>query len=235
MKKMVLGAVAAAALAVTAGQASAEGLIPDGRIAAGPIHNSWNGFYIGAGVGGGAMVTDVKENSWFGSSNFDGIGGEGAFGTVSVGFDRQIRPRWVLGVFADYDFGSGVSTDVSTHSWFGSSHSSIDQTYAWAVGGRLGYLVNPATLVYGTGGYTETELKSLGDSQKFTGWFAGAGIETMLRDHWSLKLEYRFSQFDDVKFGNDCFGLSVEPSEQTARLVLSYKFGDVIHRGGLKD
>ena len=51
-------------------------------------------------------------------------------------------------------------------------------------------------------------------------------METFLRQNWTLKLEYRFSQFDEkTVFENHCLEETDQPSEHSARLVLSYKFG----------
>ena len=218
MMRLILGV--AAALLLTVAQAAADGLPSKGHVkgvtAAAP---NWTGFYVGVGIGAGAVVSDVSFNR--GSRELfglDGIGAEGVFGTVTVGYDRVIRPGWVAGVFADYDFGSNISTDIS-------HLGSIDLDHAWSIGGRAGFLTSPSTLVYGTVGYTQAEFDFFGaTSETFDGFFVGAGIETLLRQDWTLKLEYRYTQFDDVKFGDpDCFNIGFEPSSHTARLVLSYK------------
>src|SRR5687768_13277781 len=120
--KRYFGGVAAAFMLFTAGQAAAEGLPPTSRIAAPvPVGPNWNGFYLGVGIGAGSVVHDLSasctnEYCWGSTTdtlNFNGIGGEGVFGTVTVGYDRVIRPGWVAGVFADYDFGSNISADIS--------------------------------------------------------------------------------------------------------------------------
>jgi outer membrane immunogenic protein len=240
MKRYILGV--AAALCLAAGPAAADGLPSKSHVkaphtAVGP---NWNGFYIGAGIGAGSVTHDtsvsvsdygipIRSSSEGGDGGsfelfgLNGVGGQGAFGTITIGYDRVIRPGWVLGVFADYDFGSSISTDVSLFG-FGAS---IDQNYTWAVGARLGFLANPGTLIYGTAGYTETEFDFLGlKTQDFGGYFVGAGIETFLRDNVTLKLEYRYAQFDSENLLPDFLpiGLDVEPTMHTARLVLSYKF-----------
>jgi outer membrane immunogenic protein len=221
MKRLILGV--AAALIFTAGQAAAEGLPPTSRIRGPePVAPNWTGFYLGVGVGAGAVVHDLSVgccgHEIFG---LDGLGGEGFFGTVTVGYDRVIRPGWVAGIFADYDFGSNISTDVRI---FGES-GSIDHNHSWSVGGRLGFLANPSTLVYGTAGYTQAEFDFFGVTSKtFDGYFVGAGIETFLRQNWTLKLDYRFSQFNAETFDLG-YCVDLEPSSHTARLVLSYKFG----------
>jgi outer membrane immunogenic protein len=162
-------------------------------------------------------------------------GGEGIFGTVALGFDRVIRPGWVAGAFVDYDFGSTISS--------GSGSFSIDHNYSWAVGGRLGFLANPSTLIYGTAGYTQAEFETSPQSFKsptFAGYFVGAGIETFLRENWTLKLEYRYSDFgsETINELEDCWdkGSDLDPSTHTARLVLSYRFGHRTAGGGsIKD
>jgi outer membrane immunogenic protein len=245
MKRLILGV--AAALLLSAGPAAADGLPSKGRVAApvaaGP---NWNGFYVGLGIGAGAVVHDLSGSAFYDYQNpevaaanavplasfgFDGIGGEGLFGTITVGYDRVIRPGWVAGVFADYDFGSNISTDVSLSIFDERASASLDHEYSWAIGGRLGFLTNPGTLVYGTVGYTQAEFDYFGLlSKTYSGYFVGAGIESFLRDNWTLKLEYRFSQFNAETLASGYVdGLSLrledEPSMHTARVVLSYKFG----------
>jgi outer membrane immunogenic protein len=240
MMRLILGV--AAALFLTAGQAAADGLPSKGRVKAAEPAFNWNGFYVGLGIGAGAVVHDLSASAIYndgyeGTSvpiaalGFDGIGGEGVFGTITVGYDRVIRPGWVAGVFADYDFGSNISTDVSLSIFNLQGSASLDHEYSWAIGGRLGFLTNPGTLVYGTAGYTQAEFDYFGLlSKTYGGYFVGAGIESFLRDNWTLKLEYRFSQFDAETLasgssGHLGFSIEDEPSMHTARLVLSYKFG----------
>jgi opacity protein-like surface antigen len=212
VKRLTLGV--AAALTLGAGQAAAEGL-PSRSAVRGPEvagTTSWTGFYIGAGIGGGAQALSLRPTP--GTSDF---GGEGGFGTVVLGYDHLIGPRWVAGVFADFDL-SEISGKFAS--------LNFDHNYSWSVGARLGALVNPTTLLYGTAGYTQAEFELSGflnDVNAFEGYFVGAGIETFLRENWALKLEYRFSDFgEDQVLASGNF---LDPSLHTARLVLSYKLG----------
>jgi outer membrane immunogenic protein len=238
MKRLILGV--AAALLLSAGPAIADGMPTKGSIksapaAAGP---NWNGFYLGVGIGAGALVGDKPDYNYNGYefANYE-LGGDGVFGTVTVGYDRVIRPGWVAGVFADFDFGSGISSDSDF--WNGRSRGepnrfSLDHDHSWAIGARLGFLTAPGTLVYGTAGYTQMEIDAdspalgLSHSTTFDGYFVGAGLETFLRDNWTLKLEYRYSNFGSETLlspSEGPFGVDFDPSMHTARLVLSYKFG----------
>jgi outer membrane immunogenic protein len=189
----------------------------------------WTGFYVGAGIGAGAMVNDVDINggALFGA-DVDGLGGEGILGTVQAGYDRQIGHRLVRGVFVDYDF-SGLSTDIDVR--FGNTKASadIDLDHMWSVGGRIGYLVNPSTMLYGFLAYTEAnfDAPSFGgalDIDDFQGYSVGVGLETQLSGNWFLKGEYRFTQLDSEDIIGGGNGVDLEPSIHTARAVLTYKF-----------
>jgi outer membrane immunogenic protein len=204
---------------------------------------SWTGFYIGVGVGGGASVTDlsvnVEEYRYLEAKSFDGdydsnsfelfgldgIGGEGVFGTVQVGYDRQLSSHFVLGAFVDYDF-SDISTEIRASNGRESFSTDLDLDHMWSVGVRAGFLTSPDTMVYALVAYTQGEYSA--DDFDFDldvdGWSVGAGIETRLSDNLTLKGEYRFTQFDEenvLEFGP--LSVDVEPSVHTARVVLSYR------------
>jgi outer membrane immunogenic protein len=227
--KRQLSALAAALCLVSAGEAMADGNARRGAAAA-SVPSSWTGFYIGIGGGSGAVVHDLSLDV-LGAVNvlsFDGIGGEGAFGTVLVGLDYQIHPAIVMGVFADYDL-SGISTDVSAFG--GLFTSTLEHKHSWSIGGRLGLLTSPRTLWYGTLGYTQAEFdltSTIGslDIPEFRGYFVGGGVESQLGGGFALRAEYRYTQFDSETLFSipGILDLSLEPSMHTARVTVSYKF-----------
>jgi outer membrane immunogenic protein len=217
MKKTILAL--AGAVALLSSSALADGMAGNRTAASAP---SWTGLYVGAGIGAGAVVHDI---SLFGGAfSLDGIGGEGAFGTVIIGYDRQLTSNIVAGIFVDYDF-SNISTGLS----FGPFSASLDHKNSWSVGARLGMLTSPTTLWYGTAGYTQADFEidtnffGTIDLPEFKGYFVGGGVESQLRGGWGLRAEYRFTQFDDQDFGIPF--LNVETSMHTARLALTYKWG----------
>ena len=249
MKRLVVGV--AAAVIFTAGQAAAEGLPPTSRIRGPePVGPNWNGFYVGVGIGAGSLVAEkslYKQlceregycGPWVPSevvpiSNTE-YGGEGIFGTVTVGFDRVIRPGWVAGVFADYDFGSTISSE--------SGSFSIDHNYTWAVGGRLGFLANPSTLIYGTAGYTQAEFEANGPGSSSLRRLRATSSGLASRPSCartgpsSLSIATRTSDSETVDGLEDCWdkGADLDPSTHTARLVLSYRFGHRAEGGSIKD
>jgi outer membrane immunogenic protein len=228
MKRLILGV--ATALILTTGQAGADGLPHKGHVKAPDAVPNWTGFYIGGGIGAGAVVHDLSvSEDGYNVLNFDGVGGEGIFGTIIVGYDRVIRPGWVAGIFADFDF-SQIATDLSVSHYF---NASLDHSHSWSIGARLGMLTSPWTLWYALAGYTQAEFdfsSSEGSyglrSPTFDGYFVGGGVESILRGNWSLRLEYRFTQFhSETVFDYDYTRIDLEPSMHTARLLLTYKFG----------
>ena len=226
--KKICGSIAA--LCLLSGQALADGYARAPGVPCCAMAPSWSGFYLGAGVGAGAVVNDVTFGlPAVGSGvSSDGIGGQGIFGTALVGYDQQLGSSFVVGILADYDF-SNISSDFSALGLFSAS---LDHKRSWSVGGRFGFLSSPSTLWYGTAGYTQAKFdidSSVGslDLGEFNGYFLGAGVESRLGGGWALRGEYRFSQFENetVFAVPGVVSIDFEPHMHTARLALIYKFG----------
>jgi len=225
MKKLILGFAGAAALLTT--NALADGMA-NPKAACCEASRPWTGFYIGAGAGSGAVVHDLSINApGVNILSFDGIGGEGIFGTVIVGYDRKLTSSIVAGIFFDYDF-SGISTDLSVAG--GLFSASLDHEHSWSVGGRLGVLSSPSTLWYGTIGYTEAKFdlsSTIGslDLPDFKGYFVGGGVESQLHGGWAIRAEYRYTQFDSETVARlGPVNIDLEPSMHTGRIALTYKW-----------
>jgi outer membrane immunogenic protein len=70
---------------------------------------------------------------------------------------------------------------------------------------RAGFLADDKTLIYGIGGVTlaQFEARNLADNSFYqleesfvaSGWTAGAGIERKLGSNWSVRAEYRYTNF----------------------------------------
>jgi len=119
-----------------------------------------------------------------------------------------------VGLFADYAFGKidGTVADIT---------SSIDNQ--WAIGARLGYL-RSSTLWYATAGYTEADwqvqISTRSANKTLNGYFVGLGVEQAFSPNLSLKLEYRFSNYDEVP-GTLAFDSEIN----SIRLGLNWKLG----------
>jgi outer membrane immunogenic protein len=254
MRKLATVA-AIAALSGGAGTAVAADLggMPEPMAPPPPILLNWSGFYLGLGVGGAAVSSHAKTIEGYGESygpilgdaylstrDVD-LGGMGALGTIQLGYDYQFpASRWVGGLFADFDWASasgeesaltlknGSLVNAYNIPYSPSGNIKVDFENDWTIGGRLGYLWAPGTLLYALAGYSQGQASVNGnfpihhtvaglpsaysyvpfsDSVTSGGWTAGVGMETHLRDNWFLKLEYRYSQYGGGTVANYNTGL----------------------------
>jgi len=229
MKKLVL---ALAAMAAFTGSAVAADLarkaLPPPPPPPPPVA-SWTGCYI-AGSGGYGLFdneTSAIDTSFGVRTPFlpsHDQGGRGWLAGGGGGCDYQFglgggggifgTGQFVIGFLGDYYWSDmrGDRASVLGGSFF-TAQEKVDRQ--WAVGGRIGWLVNPNTLTYFSGGYTEAHLNGVGDffsaspafnlgvglpGQTVKGWFLGSGIE--YQSGWfpglTWKTEYRFSEYDRV-------------------------------------
>jgi outer membrane immunogenic protein len=134
---------------------------------------------------------------------------------------------------------------------------------SWAVGGRFGFLSSESTLWYGLAGYTQARITGEaghdfagfflpqseyggGYQYRWSGWrdgvVLGAGVETLLTDAISLKMEYRYTNYKSFRGygGSDLPIIIIDPPfgevEQRARFdpevhsirgVVSWRFGNL--------
>ncbi|MGV3552640.1 outer membrane protein [Rhizobium sp.] len=176
---------------------------------------SWNGAYVGLGVGGGSLQSDfgiVGVPAARGSKNFNG-------GLVSgfVGYNYQIE-SFVIGVEGDFSYNWNERT-------FGKLGGAVDMgsDMSGSLRGRVGYAMDSA-LIYATAGWTATNgyVNSLGveRSRTFQGWTAGAGLDFAVTDNVFLRAEYRYSDFASKNIG----GLKIDPDQHTAIIGVGFKF-----------
>jgi len=257
LKTLVMGA--AAALLMTS-NAVADGMPRRAAKAPGVVccEPNWTGFYIGVGIGGAFVHHDHSANfsyDDYGTTKVLNLwdldaGRSHAFGTVTVGYDHMFSGHWVAGLFVDYDFGNGDNHHRLPNTILGDLRHSDDHKHAWSIGGRLGFLSSPSTLLYLSTGWTQvsidrdfsmsyegTELLRRSFDKERDGWFVGAGIETQLgwlHSGLSLRGEYRFTRLDDDHRRLDltevyCEGCRLDLDRDTdvhsVRVVLAYKFG----------
>ena len=215
---------------------------------------SWTGCYVGADVGGAwprqsAAVTPsaaVNQGALAGDLTNTGsvIGGSYA------GCNDQFIPAWVVGVEGDFSWtkldeaasGPNLFPNGAPAGAGGVAVSRSLDSLASARA-RLGWVVVPNLLAYGTGGAAWARTNSTGldvlntgasfataFSNTQTGWVAGGGIDwAPWSNNWILRFEYLHYQFsgvssvvgDPINFVNFGFGdLKVD----TVRAGASYKF-----------
>ena len=189
---------------------------------------NWSGLYVGIGGGVGANVHELSSLLLPGVS-LDGIGGEGVFGEITLGYDYMVSPRFLIGGLVDAHVGN-IETTLEIPGLF---DASVSDTYGFDAGIRLGYLVTPTTLGYVLGGYAwqkaELDIEGEGFDWDRDGYFIGAGLETAISGNWTLKTEYRFTQFGSTNILEDLGApdgfLDTETSRHTFHIGANYRFG----------
>jgi outer membrane immunogenic protein len=234
--KIKTTALAVAVVAMLAGGRAAADGMPSMSLKDTPVAPIWSGLYVGAGMGYGHLV--AENNYWeptFASS-WKGEGAAGGLATFALGIDRQLRDRYVAGLFAEYDLSSIEITYEDTVT----PQQKFRVRRAISVGARAGYLLTPATLLYISGGYTWADGKSDryfditsgavtypgATSVDLEGPFAGIGMETQMGERLALRGEVRYVMFRDVVTNDQPsvpFTDSFHANLLTGRLVLVYK------------
>jgi outer membrane immunogenic protein len=201
-----------------------------------------------------AVNSSVVNDFLVAPASFGAAAAAGASGTVpsgnrsgfigggQIGYNWQLSSAWLVGFEDDIQGISGngkgtlnKSTALGAGGLFGNPDvvtTSITSTnkldYLGTVRGRVGYLITPSFLVYGTGGLAYGGVKastaitqSNNDcsftpvsciqpataaggavSQTLAGWTAGAGLEWMFIRQWSAKVEYLHYDLGSVTFAN---------------------------------
>jgi high affinity Mn2+ porin len=169
----------------------------------------WTGLYVGAhaGFGRGSSTAVLADPATSTTSNSFG----GMIGGVQAGYNYQLPSGMLLGVEADISFPNYLTSN-SVVSSLATVRSDVTEQwdYVGTARGRVGYVAGP-WLVYATGGLAWAgerflNTPAIGSDEKTLhtrlGWAAGGGVEYAFAPHWSVRLEYLYSQFGkaDITF-----------------------------------
>lgn len=139
--------------------------------------------------------------------NGDSEGREGFSYGALLGYDIQ-NGNIVYGI-------DGEITDATTKSRSYNEVTAGDRFSVEAgrdlyIGGRLGYVISPAAMIYAKGGYTNARVESryqpntgadseLVDKADLDGFRLGAGLEYKLTPTAFVKGEYRYSHYGEIE------------------------------------
>lgn len=190
----------------------------------------WTGWYLGASAGG-----RFNKDTWTGTG-FDipavpalltSRDNPHDFSSTSArlglygGYNWRVQQMWVVGLEADIAWANNKKTSAgSIPGLITATTDSVEMKDGWDGGlrARLGYLITPSTLLFGTGGVSwmksEPSISCAGiaifswctgsniatfrtDSVSKTavGWTLGGGIETIVMPNWLLRGEYRYTSY----------------------------------------
>ena len=192
----------------------------------------WTGFYLGAHAGFGrgsssAVLTDPAITTTRGPFG-------GMIGGLQAGYNVQLPSGVVLGLEADITFPNYLTSNSIVALLATPRSEVVEQLdYSGSLRGRLGY-ASGHWLAYATGGLAWAgerfvNTPAIGSEEKELnvrlGWAAGAGVEYAFAPHWSLRLEYLYSRFEnaDIRFPS-ATQISSSLDLQSIRVGLNRKF-----------
>ena len=245
------------------------------------VVSDWTGFYIGGSIGGrwtdNSWNTTCQETGFpgnpscivfadrFATNNPQSFNSSAFRASIYGGYNWQVT-SWVVGVEGDVGWADNKRTNagipgVESPTVVGApglDTSTVRTTWDAGLRGRVGYLVTPNVLFYGTGGVAFAHVEATSHcgtlfavgwcgiaanigrtdttSSDRVGWTLGGGVEAMFASNWLLRGEYRYADFGNVGFTQlagptsnvDAFTASVKYRTHTALVGLAYKFGGPI-------
>ena len=186
-----------------------------------------------------AAPTPAGSNLFF-LPNGNALGSAGGVvGGAQVGYNFQFN-QFVLGVETDFQgtsiSSSGNNAPLTLYQSPVSSNyltpvgaltgSNVDLSWFGTVRGRVGYLITPTLLIYGTAGFAYGQVDAWGFSNTSTGWTAGGGVEWMFAPHWSAKAEYLYVDLSSNGGANNGWniGYNFQPAINVVRAGVNYHF-----------
>lgn len=153
---------------------------------------------------------------------------------IGAGFDFAAGGV-VLGVEGEYT-DSSAKTGFDNGDFEGFGFGNVKAGRDLYVGGRVGFIAAPSTLIYAKAGYTNarfdvlasdgtTELKSNFDTD---GYRLGAGVEQAISENTFAKVEYRYSHYKEgeidypVGVDSDRFDLDLDRHQVVASVGLRF-------------
>jgi outer membrane immunogenic protein len=218
MKKFAVAAAAVVAMSLPAVAADMPTKGPAAPVV--PTPYNWTGFYAGVSVGWGWTSQDVTfpfpSGNQITSASIDT---DGAVFGGHIGYQYQIG-RWVIGAEASLSAFIDRHREEATCAFplpFQDRCDAWGPKNIWTAGGRLGYAVADPWLIYVSGGYAETEVKTgirFGsttapplpnaaplalDDTHHSGWYVGGGVEYGLTRTVWLGLDYQHFDFGSTR------------------------------------
>jgi outer membrane immunogenic protein len=237
-RQILLASVGAIAIAGSAFAADLPYRGPPPVYAPPPPIFTWTGIYIGGQVGyawGSDPIDEV--DTVFDHNAFFNDKPNGVIGGAHLGYNLQIA-QWVAGLEGSVDGTSLHGTRTSAGPLVVTMSTRPD--VQGSIRGRVGVAFD-RVLIYGTGGAAFSGITnnySLGfpfflsesDTKTRTGWTVGGGLEYAVTNNWSIRAEYRYSDFgrspdfpfSSITFGNVSFTHHLTESQVQAGF--SYKF-----------
>jgi outer membrane immunogenic protein len=196
MRKIVCAAVLAACFSSPAFAQNFGGLRVEG-------HGGWD--HVKADVDATDGVSSVS-----GSGSEDGV----VYG-VGVGFDAPMGGQFIVGVEANFD----LSSTKRCGEILGGDRGCAKVKRDYDVGGRLGLILSPMAMIYAKAAYANGKARVTYDdgaggtfagSKSKGGVRVGAGVEFAFATNLYGKVEYRYTNYQNVRFTDGTAALSID-------------------------
>ncbi|HTV34581.1 MAG TPA: outer membrane protein [Methylocella sp.] len=182
---------------------------------------TWTGIYVGGQIG---YAWSSGSNQFTGYDPFSGVGlatsvggsPNGVIGGANVGYNYQIN-QWVVGLEGTVDGTSLSNTGVASLPILGgtfgvnaNSQANIegsirgrvgiawDRALIYATGGVAFGGFNSNYSIYGTDALGEAFSGSASTSTTRVGWTVGGGIQYAITNNWSVRAEYRYTDWGSI-------------------------------------
>lgn len=259
MRRFVAAALASTALAMPAMAADLAPYVKSPVV----VPWTWTGVYFGGDVGGAwsdntATFTPLPSPTAFGAfgalPTSGNTGGSAFAGGFYGGYNYQFSPSFVAGIEGDWTGmrATGAYNQLAVAPGGGvlvGSSVAMNSEVEWAatLRGRLGYLIWPNLMLYGTGGGAWGKIQYAGNfndgvaysagaqfNNTSSGWVAGGGLEWAPFTGFGLlfRVEYLYYDFSSGQsaiatapgFTTPSGFTWTAPKMSVARFGMSYKF-----------
>ncbi|MFI4960809.1 MAG: outer membrane protein [Hyphomicrobiales bacterium] len=198
---------------------------------------SWSGCYVGANAGGAWMNNNYRDAITL--VDVSSYSASGFIGGGQVGCDFEAMRQWVFGMQGLFDWGNFEGSGPLSSLPVNTEHTRV--SWLWSMTGRVGFLVQPAALVYVKGGGAwvhEHHFETMSNDPNYLaealvnriGWTAGGGFEYMVTTNWSAFLEYDYMGFGGHFTNFNCpactLNFEIRQNMQQALFGLNYRFGN---------
>lgn len=197
-RKLTLLASAAVLTFALAGQANAT--------------DRFAGFNVGIDLGWAhvfGQIDDVNPN-YANNSGFQDVDSANGFLLGGhLGYDWKVNDSWLVGVEATVQTimaetagcGAAGCSDGSN----GNPNLAYDMEGAATFRGKVGFIINPDTMIYGAAGFAIAEVTTHhhdddegdGASRNFSGYSLGAGVQRAVTSNADIRLDVTYDHFSE--------------------------------------
>ncbi|WOJ91221.1 porin family protein [Methylocapsa polymorpha] len=202
-----------------------------------PPHFTWTGVYAGGQIGWAQANNNgsIGYGPHYASYGYES---DGVIGGAHVGYNLQVN-QFVVGLEGSVD-GLNLNKSLSTNVGLLPVNYAQSSHVQGSIRARLGVVGSERWLLYATGGVAFASINAdLASPYSYdatantrVGWTLGGGLEYAIAPNWSVRVEYRYSDFHGRTFNPTSLSYAIAPgafvnrrlTENQVQAGFSYKF-----------